>query len=587
MTRLAKRVRIPPAPGLAKCPTGITGLDEITGGGLPRGRPTLVCGGAGCGKTLLAMEFLVRGATQYGEPGVFMVFEESALDLAENVASLGFDLPELERRKKVIVDYVRTERADLEETGEFDLEGLFVRIGAAVDRIGARRVVLDTIESLFAALPNPLIVRAELRRLFRWLKDRQLSVIVTGEQGAGTLTREGLEEYVSDCVINLDQRVADQIATRRLRVVKYRGSAHGSNEYPFLIDRGGFSVLPITSFGLQYTVSTQRVSTGSAGLDAMLGGRGYYRGSSVLISGTAGSGKTSVGATFAAAACARGERCLYFALEESPPQIMRNMASIGIGLKRWVDRGTLRFDPRRPTTCGLDQHLATMHRLIEEFQPQVLVVDPLSSLVGAGTLVDAKLMVTRLIDFLKMSQITALFVDLTRDKAALERSGIGISSLMDAWLLLRDIEIGGERNRGLYVLKARGIAHSNQIREFVLGDRGIDVLDLYRGASNLLLTGSARLAQESQDRGDALDRQQETARLTQSLQRTGRALDSQIAAQRAELEREVGEVRERLAALKQHEELVTAGLASRGRSRNAGPARSRRKGRDSHSGPAR
>jgi circadian clock protein KaiC len=398
---------------LPKSPTGIQGLDEITGGGLPKGRPTLVCGGAGCGKTLLAMEFLVRGATQFNEPGVFMAFEETAKDLAKNVASLGFDLKDLIGRKKIVLDFVYIERSEIEETGEYDLEGLFIRLGQAIDSIGAKRVVLDTIESLFAGLPNPLILRAELRRLFRWLKTKGVTAIVTGERGEETLTRQGLEEYVSDCVIVLDHRVNEQVSSRRLRVVKYRGSTHGTNEYPFLIDEDGISVLPVTSLGLQQVASNQRIRTGVARLDAMLGGEGYYRGSSVLISGTAGTGKSSIAAHFAEAACRRGERALFFAFEESPNQIMRNMRSIGIDLQPWVQKGLLQFQATRPTFTGLEMHLATMHKTINVFKPKVVIVDPLNSFIVGGNDIEVKSMLTRLVDFLKIEQITGLFTSLT------------------------------------------------------------------------------------------------------------------------------------------------------------------------------
>ena len=528
--------RIAPQPqGLEKTPTGIQGLDEITGGGLPKGRPTLVCGSAGCGKTLLAMEFLVRGARQFNEPGVFMAFEETAQDLTQNVASLGFDLKDLVARKKMVLDFVYIERSEIEETGEFDLEGLFIRLGQAIDTIGAKRVVLDTIESLFANLPNPLILRAELRRLFRWLKDKGVTAIITGERGEATLTRQGLEEYVSDCVIVLDHRVSDQVSSRRLRVVKYRGSTHGTNEYPFLIDEDGISVLPITSLGLQQAVSTQRIPTGVARLDAMLGGAGYYRGSSVLVSGTAGTGKSSLAAHFAEAACRRGERTLYFAFEESPSQIMRNMRSIGIDLEPWVPRGLLRFQASRPTFTGLEMHLATMHKAINAFKPQVVIVDPLNSFIVGGNETEVKAMLMRLVDFLKTNQITGLFISLTSSGGTLEQSEVAISSLIDTWLLVRDIEIGGERNRGLYILKSRGMAHSNQIREFLLTDQGVELRDVYVGASGVL-TGSARLAQEAQEQAGKLTRKQETEHRQLELERKRKALEAQIAAMRAEFE---------------------------------------------------
>jgi circadian clock protein KaiC len=525
---------------LPKAPTGIQGLDEITGGGLPKGRPTLVCGGAGCGKTLLAMEFLVRGATQFNEPGVFMAFEETAKDLTQNVASLGFDLKELIARKKMVIDYVYIERSEIEETGEYDLEGLFIRLGHAIDSISAKRVVLDTIESLFSGLPDPLILRAELRRLFRWLKAKGVTAIITGERGEGTFTRHGLEEYVSDCVIVLDHRANEQVSSRRLRVVKYRGSTHGTNEYPFLIDENGFSVLPVTSLGLQQAASTRRIPTGITRLDAMLGGRGYYRGSSVLISGTAGTGKSSLAAHFAAAACRRGERALYFAFEESPSQIMRNMRSIGIDLQSWVQKGLLQFQANRPTFAGLEMHLTMMHKAIKAFKPQIVIVDPLNSFIIGGNETEVKAMLMRLVDFLKMNQITGFFTSLTSGGSALEQTDVAISSLIDTWLLLRDIEIGGERNRGLYVLKSRGMAHSNQIREFLLTNHGVELRDVYIGGGGVL-TGSARLAQEAQEQAAQIMHEQEVERQKMDLERKRRVMEAQIASMRAEFEAQEAE----------------------------------------------
>ncbi len=518
---------------LPKSPTGIQGLDEITGGGLPKGRPTLICGGAGCGKTLLSMEFLVRGATEYNEPGVFMAFEEAAKDLAQNVASLGFDLKDLIARKKIVLDYVSTEDGGIEEAGDYDLEGLFIRLGEAIDSIGAKRVVLDTIETLFITLPNPLILRAELHRLFRWLKEKGVTAIITGERGEGALTRHGLEEYVSDCVIVLDHRVSDQVSSRRLRVVKYRGSTHGTNEYPFLIDQDGISVLPVTSLGLQQIASKARIPTGVARLDAMLGGAGYFRGSSVLVSGTAGTGKTSLAAHFADAACRRGERTLFLAFEESPSQIMRNMLSIGIDLRPWVEKGLLQFQANRPTVAGLEMHLTTIHKAIKAFKPQVVIVDPLTSFVIGTNETEVKAMLTRLVDLLKMNQTTGLFTSLTASGGGLEQSQVAIGSLIDTWLLLRDIEIGGERNRGLYILKSRGMAHSNQIREFLLTDHGVDLRDVYVGPSGVL-TGSARLAQEAQEQAVLMIRNQEVERRQIELERKRTTLEAQIVALRAE-----------------------------------------------------
>lgn len=553
---------------LEKAPTGISGLDEITRGGLPKGRPTLVCGAAGCGKTLFAMEFLVRGATRFNEPGVFMSFEETAEELTRNVASLGFDLDCLSASKRLLIDHVHVERSEIEETGEYDLDGLFVRLGYAIDSIGAKRVVLDTVESLFAGLPNPLILRSELRRLFRWLKDKGMTAIITGEKGDNTLTRQGLEEYVSDCVIFLDHRVTEQLSTRRMRIVKYRGSTHGTNEYPFLIEEKGISVLPITSIGLNHPVSSQRISSGIPRLDAMLGGKGYYRGSSVLLSGTAGTGKTSAAASFVDAACRRGERCIYFAFEESSAQIIRNMGSIGIDLAPWEAKGLLKFHAERPSVYGLETHLLTMHKAVSEFRPAVVVVDPLTNLISAGNPLDVKSMLTRLIDFLKMNQITAIFTTLTSAGGPLEQSEVGISSLADAWLLLRDIEIGGERNRGLYILKSRGMAHSNQIREFLLTDRGIDLLDVYVGSSGVL-TGSARLAQEAHEKEEELAHRQEIELRKLNLESRRKALEAQVAALHAELEAGASEMKKVAGQEKERERRLLDERKAIGRMRRA------------------
>ncbi|HEX5476225.1 MAG TPA: circadian clock protein KaiC, partial [Burkholderiales bacterium] len=498
------------------------------------GRPTLVCGAAGCGKTLFAMEFLLRGAQQFGEPGVFMAFEETEKDLADNVRSLGFDLDKLVDQGKIAVDYVYVEPSEIEETGEYDLEALFLRLGAAIDAVGAKRVVLDTIESLFSGFSNAAVLRAELRRLFRWLKDRGVTAIITGERGEGSLTRQGLEEYVSDCVILLDNRVRDQVSTRRLRIVKYRGSLHGTNEYPFLIDEDGISVLPVTELGLDHAVSNERVSSGIARLDHMLGG-GFYRGSSILISGTAGSGKSSIAAQAAAAACERGERCLYFAFEESRAQIVRNMRTIGLDLEKHLKKGLLSIEASRPTLYGLEMHLAHMHRRVKAFEPGTVVIDPVSNLSTSGTLAEAEAMLLRLVDFLKARRVTAVLTNLTNSSGALEATDIGISSLIDTWILLRDIELGGERNRGLYILKSRGMAHSNQIREFLITSSGIDLLDVYVGPEGVL-TGSLRAAQENREKAEALARSQQSARRQRELESRRTALEAQIAALRAEFQ---------------------------------------------------
>lgn len=512
---------------LLKSPTSILGFDEITGGGLPKGRPTLVCGGAGCGKTLFAMEFLVRGATLYNEPGVFISFEETEKELTANVASLGFDLAYLVKRKKIWLQHIHVERGEIEKNGEYDLKGLFVRIHHAIESIGAKRVVLDTIESLFSELPNPTAVRTELRRLFTWLKRKRVTTIVTGEKGDATLTRQGLEEYVSDCVILLDHRVTEQSSIRRLRIVKYRGSTHGTNEYPFLIDEDGFSVLPVTSLGLKHISYKERISTGIPRLDTMLSGQGYFRGSTVLVSGTAGTGKTSLAAQFVEAACKRGEKVLYFAFEESPSQFMRNMSSIGIHLEPWVKEGLLHFHATRPTLHGLEHHLSTTIKLINKVNPQIVILDPIDAFIMGGNQTEVKIMLLRIVDYLKMRNITALFASLTNGSENQELTDMAISSLIDTWLLLRDIEIGGERNRGLYILKSRGMDHSNQIREFILTDHGIELLDVYVGPEGVL-TGSARLSQEAKNDSDQLLRKQEIERKQTGLELKRAAMEAQI-----------------------------------------------------------
>lgn len=525
---------------LPKAPTHIQGLDEITGGGLPKGRPTLVCGGAGCGKTLFAMEFLVHGAMHFNEPGVFVSFEETEAELTANVASLGFDLDDLVKRKKIWLEHIHVERGEIEQSGAYDLEGLFIRIHYAIESIGAKRVVLDTVESLFSGLPSPLILRAELRRLLRWLKSKGVTTIITAERGQGELTREGLEEYVTDCVILLDHRVTDQSSIRRLRIVKYRGSTHGTNEYPFLIDEDGFSVLPVTSLGLNHSSSTKRISSGLPHLDAMLSGRGYFRGSTVLVSGTAGTGKTSIASQFVEAACKRGERVLFFTFEESPEQLVRNMRSVGIDLAPWVKKGRLQFQATRPTHYGLETHLTTSIKLINGFAPEVVVLDPINAFVIGENQAEVKTMLLRLVDFLKMKEITAFFTSLTSGSESTEATDVYVSSLIDTWLLLRDIEIGGERNRGLYILKSRGMDHSNQIREFKMTAGGIELLDVYVGPGGVL-TGSARLSQEAKDDAVQTLQQQEIVRRQIALERRREAMEAQIVLLRSEFEAEESE----------------------------------------------
>lgn len=528
-------------PSLSKVPTGIQGLDELTGGGLPKGRPTLLCGDTGCGKTLLAMEFLVRGAEMSEEPGVFMAFEEKNEELVTNFASLGHDLKNLVAQKKLLLEFIHIERSEIEETGEYNLEGLFIRLGHAIDTIGAKRVVLDTVEALFSGLSNTAILRGELRRLFRWLKEKKVTAIITSERGESSLSRYGLEEYVADCVILLDNRVDHQMATRRLRIVKYRGSTHGTNEYPFLIDEGGISIIPITSMGLKHEAGTERVSSGVERLDSMLGGKGFYRGSSVLVSGSAGSGKTSLAAHFAIGAAVRDERCLWFAFEESPSQITRNMRSIGIDLEPAVHNGTLIFHAERPTICGLEMHQVIIHKLINQYKPQVVIIDPITNFAVLGSEAEIKAMLVRLIDFFKMQQITALFTSLSEGGRVTGTTEEGVSSLMDTWLLLQDMQNGAERNRLLHVVKSRGMAHSNQIREFLLTNHGVELRDVYVGSSGVLLTGSARDALEAQEKAQYLVREQEIEGKNRELERGRQAMEAKIAVLRAEFEIEQAE----------------------------------------------
>lgn len=556
MSRPNRRNRPGQLRDLPKVRTGIPGFDEITRGGLPAGRPSIVCGSAGAGKTLFAMEFLVRGATLFDEPGVFMSFEESDEELATNVASLGFDLNQLVADKKLVLDYVFIERSEIEETGEYDLEGLFLRLGHAIEFIGAKRVVLDTLEALFAALPNEAIIRAELRRLFRWLKEKGVTALITCERGEGKLTRYGLEEYVADCVILLDHRVQNQISTRRMRIVKYRGTSHGTNEYPFLIDEKGFSVAPITSLSLSHKAPTEHISSGIARLDNMLEGKGFYRASSILVSGTAGTGKSTIGAHFVEAACARGERAHFFAFEESQEQIIRNMRSVGIELEKHVRKGLLKFQNARPSTWGLEVHLAMIYKVITEFAPSVVVIDPITNFLAVGDRLETKSMLTRLIDFLKSREITALFTSLTSGGHAFEDSEVDVSSLMDNWILVKNIESNGERNRGLYVLKARGIGHSNQVREFLLTDRGIQLIDAYVGSEGVLM-GSARSSQLAREKSAEVDRKLATERKQRELRHKQDVYEAQLIALKRQYETERDALLREIEEEQQRQKIVT------------------------------
>jgi len=567
MAKRTERTGLHPT-SLPKARTGIPGLDEVSFGGLPRGRTTIVCGGPGCGKTMLGLEFVVRGAIEFNEPGVVLAFEETVAEMTRNVASLGFDLDDLVRRKKLFMEYVHIEPREIQETGEYDLEGLFIRLQQAVKTVGAKRVMLDTLEALFSGFPNEGILRAEIRRLFRWLKDRNLTTVVTAEKGEGTLTRHGLEEYVSDCVILLDHRINDQVSTRRMRIVKYRGTRHGADEYPFLIDEEGISVLPITSMELKHRVSNQRISSGVPDLDVMLGGKGFYRGSSVMLSGTAGSGKTTLSSTFAEASARRGERCLYIGLEESNLQVARNMKSVGIDLDTWVRKGLLIHEAWRPTQYGVEMHLLRIHKLIAKVKPRTVVIDPVSNLINTTTEREVQSMLTRLIDFLKSAQITFLFTSLTHGGAALEATDEGISSLIDTWILLRDVELNGERNRVLHVLKSRGMAHSNQLREFSLSRRGIQLLQPYIGPAGVL-TGTSRLSQEAQERANAVSRQQDIDRKREEIERKRRALQAQIDVLKTEFSAEETGLERDLQEFQKAQEQVQLNRAQMARSRGS------------------
>jgi circadian clock protein KaiC len=562
---------------LSKAPTGIRGLDDITDGGLPRGRPTLVCGGAGCGKTLLAMEFLVRGATEFGEHGAFIAFEETSDELARNVSSLGYDVRSLMARNMLSIDHVEID-PDGEESGEFNLEGLFVRLKEALERVDAKRIVLDTIENLFSGFKNEMIVRAELRRLFRWLKDNHVTAIITGERGDGMLTRQGIEEYVSDCVILLDHRVTEQLATRRLRVVKYRGSEHGTDEYPFMIDNKGIVVVPVTSLLLNQLAPSTFVSTGVPQLDAMLGGRGYFSGSTVLVSGGAGTGKTSLGASFIERACRRGARAVYFAFEESMHQIIRSMNSIQLDLKKHVDRGLLRFHCDRPTLHGLETHLASMYNAVTEFDPKVVVIDPVTDLAAIGTKREVHAMLTRLIDFLKGRGLTAVMTGLNHDGEAVESTAVGISSLIDTWIELRGMEFGAERNRTLFIRKSRGMAHSNQVREFLITSQGLRLIDVCLGPEGVL-TGSARVAHEMNQRAITAIRKRQFEAMRRQLQSRESVTKARIAALNAELEAEAYAIQAsfKQESLDENSQIATRALLASLRSQS-GNANSNRRG---------
>lgn len=481
---------------LEKSPTGIQGLDEVTGGGLPKNRPTLLCGGPGSGKTLFGMEFLIHGALLYKEPGLFLAFEETEKELCVNVSSLGVDLDKMIQKHQITIDHVEVDQTQFETTGAYNLDGLFIRLDDMIRRYKVKRVVLDTVEVLFSYVPDQSILRYELQRLFRWFKEKKITAVITAEKGANTFSRYGLEEYVADCVILLDHRIIDQISTRRLHIIKYRGSFHGSNEYPFLINETGFMMMPITSIKLDYISPEDKVSSGIPRLDAMLGNKGFYRGSSVLVSGAAGAGKTSLSASFAEAICKRGGKCLYFSFEESPSQVIRNEKTMGINLEKWIKNNKLQFHAIRPVTAGLESHLTTIMDVVIKFKPEAVVLDPITNLKIIGSLAEVKLMLSRMVDFFKGLQITSYFTSLVREDSPYATQE-GVSSMMDTWILLTYAEGEGERNRIIKVIKSRGIKHSNQERELIFDKKGIKLVDAYIGGGKVL-TGSARVARENE-----------------------------------------------------------------------------------------
>jgi len=555
--------------GIDKSPTGIEGFDEITMGGLPRARPTLVCGKAGSGKTLFAVEFIYKGAKEFDEPGVFVAFEETPEELQKNVASLGWDLQELISSKKLIIEHIQINPSEIIETGEYTLDGLLLRLEAAIDEIGAKRLAIDTLEVLFGSYTNNFILRSEIQRLFRFLKKRKITTLITGEKGEGRLTRHGLEEYVSDCVISLEHSLNKGIATRRLRVVKYRGSRHGTNEYPFFIDKDGFSLMPITDLEMNYDISSEKLSTGISRLDTMFGGEGIYRGSSILISGTAGTGKSTLAMTFAKASCQRGEPCLFISFEEAPNQIIRNMHSVGFKLDKFLKKELLHFYSTRPTMMGLEEHLYMLQSLIEKNGPQMVIVDPITNLLSISSDLEVKWMFTRLIDYIKRKNITIVMTDLTeQDNFYRESSTVGISSLIDTWIFLRDMENGGEKNKGLYILKARGLNHSNQIREFRITSGGINLLDVYTGPGGVL-TGSARIAQMVNDKLEELKRNQQIESKQKQLELMRKHMELKIAEIKAEFAKQETELQQLIEQERVKQQMVEAAKKEMAKSRRA------------------
>jgi circadian clock protein KaiC len=463
------------AASLAKAQTGIPGLDEITRGGLPAGRPTLIYGGPGCGKTILAMEFLVHGAQDLDEPGLFVSFEETEAQLLENFSSFGFGLEELIEKKKLKISYVELSRGEIVEAGAFSLDGLLIRLQHGIVEIGAKRVVLDSLETLFSSLSINERLRNEVARLFRWLRDAGVTAIITGERGQEQFTRHGFEDYVSDCVLLLDHRTVGQISKRRMRIIKYRGSGHATNEFPFLIGETGLSVVPITSIDLGHRACSERVSTGVKDLDEMLGGEGYFKSTTALITGRSGTGKSSLAAAFALAACERGERCLYFSFEESASQVVRNMRSLGMDLEPWVEQGLLAIRSFRPTFRGLEEHLVSVAEQTSLFDPTCVVMDPTTNFVTVGDEEEVKSMLTRILDLLKRRGTTLVMTALTAGVGTPDQTENPLSSLVDTWIVV-DLELRGNvRHRAIHVVKSRGMEHSHEMRELLMSSRGLSI----------------------------------------------------------------------------------------------------------------
>ena len=463
---------------LPKSLTGIQGLDDITYGGIPQNRPTLLVGSIGTGKTIFAMEYIINGITMFNEPGVFMTFEEQTDELQINVTSMGYNLSKLIADNKIYLEHLHIDHREIQATGKYDIEGLFIRIEMAIEKVKAKRIVLDALDTLFIGLDSQ-ILRSEIKRLFFWLKEKKVTAIITSEVGDIFLTRLGFEEVVADCVIELNNRLNNQISTRRLRIVKYRGSYHSTNEYPFMIDHKGITIFPIISEAPQIIVSNERISSGIKQIDEMLDGRGFYVGSSILVSGSAGTGKSSIAASFIKDVCEKKGTALYCAFEEAPNQIKRNMASIGIFLEPYEKSGNLHFYYSRPTLQTLELHFIAIKKLIKQINPSVVILDPITNLMIENINSDIRTMLTRFVDYLKMEQITVLLTaTLTVSSLELIQSNEGISSMVDTCIMIQEKNIIDSRRRTLYIMKSRGICNSKKEVEFIITSEGISIAPL-------------------------------------------------------------------------------------------------------------